>query len=100
EGDLMVELDPTDLEVAVAQARAAVAQAEAAYQAENPNVAITETSNRASLSAAEDDVQNARAELAAARHDLDQAEAQNRYAQLQRQRGQQRLASNTTRPAD
>jgi len=100
QGDLMVELDPTDLEVAVAQARAAVAQAEAAYQAENPNVAITETSNRASLSAAEDDVQNARAELAAARHDLDQAEAQNRYAQLQLQRGKQLLESNTISQAD
>jgi membrane fusion protein (multidrug efflux system) len=100
QGDLMVELDPTDLEVAVAQARASVAQAEAAYQAENPNVAITETSNRASLSAAEDDVQNARAELAAARHDLDQAEAQNRYAQLQLQRGKQLLESSTISQAD
>jgi len=32
-------------------------QREAAYQAVNPDAAITETSNRASLSAAEDDVQ-------------------------------------------
>ena len=100
QGDLLVELDPTDLEVAVAQARAAVAQAEAAYQAENPNVAITETSNRASVSTAEDDVQNARAELSAAQHDLDQAEAQNRLAQLQLQRGKQLLASNTISQAD
>jgi membrane fusion protein, multidrug efflux system len=94
-GDLLFELDPTDLEVAVAQARAAVAQAEAAYQAENPSVAITETSNRASVAAAEDEVQNARAELAAAKHELDQAEAQNRFAQLQLQRGKQLVASNT-----
>jgi membrane fusion protein (multidrug efflux system) len=100
QGDLMVELDPTDLEVAVAQARAAVAQAEAAYQSENPTVAITQTSNRASLSAAEDDVQNARAELLAARHDLDQAEAQDRLAQLQLQRGQRLLESNTISQAD
>ncbi len=89
QGDLLVELDPT-----------AVAQAEAAYQAENPNVAITETSNRASVSTAEDDVQNARAELSAAQHDLDQAEAQNRLAQLQLQRGKQLLASNTISQAD
>jgi membrane fusion protein, multidrug efflux system len=95
QGDLLFELDPTDLEVAVAQARAAVAQAEAAYQAENPSVAITETSNRASVSAAEDEVQNARADLAAAKHELDQAEAQNRFAQLQLQRGKQLVASNT-----
>jgi membrane fusion protein (multidrug efflux system) len=100
QGDLMVELDPTDLEVAVAQARAAVAQAEAAYQSENPTVAITQTSNRASLSAAEDDVQNARAELQAAKHDLDQAEAQDRLAQLQLQRGKQLLESNTISQAD
>src|SRR5207248_2683235 len=69
-------------------------------QAENPNVAITETSNRASVSAAEDDVQNARAELSAAKHDLDQAEAQDRLAQLQLQRGKQLLASNTISQAD
>jgi membrane fusion protein, multidrug efflux system len=100
QGDLMVELDPTDLEVALAQARAAVTQAQAAYQAENPTVAITETSNVASLAAAEDEVQNARADLAAARHELDQAEAQNRFAQLQLQRGKQLLASNTISQAD
>jgi membrane fusion protein (multidrug efflux system) len=95
EGDLLVELDPTDLEVTVAQARAAVAQAEAAYQAENPNVAITETSNRASVASAEDEVANARAEMLAAQHDLNQAEAQNRFAQLQLERGKQLVASNT-----
>jgi len=100
QGDLLFELDPTDLEVAVAQARAAVAQAEAAYQAENPSVAITETSNRASVSAAEDEVQNARADLSAAQHELSQAEAQNRLAQLQLQRAKQLLASNTVSQAD
>ncbi|MFL5309531.1 MAG: HlyD family secretion protein [Myxococcales bacterium] len=100
QGDLLVELDPTDLQVAVAQARAAVAQAEAAYQAENPNIAITETSNRASVSAAEDEVQNTRADLSAAQHELDQAEAQNRLAQLQLQRGKQLVASSTISQAD
>lgn len=95
EGDLLVELDPNDLEVALAQARAAVAEAEAAFQAENPNVAITQTSNRASVSSAQDEVDNARAEMIAAQHDLDQAEAQNRYAQLQLERGRQLVASNT-----
>src|SRR5438067_8571641 len=95
DGDLLVELDPNDLDVAVAQARAAVAQAEAAFQAENPNVAITETSNRASVASAQDDVDNARAEMNAAQHDFDQAEAQNRFAQLQLERGKQLVASNT-----
>ena len=100
QGDLLFELDPTDLEVAVAQARAAVAQAQAAYEAENPSVAITETSNRASVSTAEDEVQNARADLSVAQHDLDQAEAQNRLAQLQLQRGKQLVASNTISQSD
>ena len=45
-GDPLLDLDPTDLEVALVQARANVAQAQAAYEAENPNVAITQTSNR------------------------------------------------------
>ena len=100
EGDLLVELDPTDLEVAVAQARAAVAQAEAAYQAESPNVAITETSNRASVTTAEDEVDTARAELAQAQRDLDQAQAQNRLAQLQLARGKQLVVTNTISQAD
>jgi membrane fusion protein, multidrug efflux system len=95
QGDLLVELDPTDLQVSVAQAKAAAAQAEAAYQAENPTVAITETSNLAALSAAKDEVQTARADLAAAQHELAQAEAQDRFAQLQLQRGKQLVASNT-----
>src|SRR6516225_2746087 len=42
-GDLLVDLDPTDFEVAVAQAKAALAQAEAAFAAESPSVPITET---------------------------------------------------------
>jgi membrane fusion protein (multidrug efflux system) len=100
EGDLLVELDPTDLEVALAQARANVAQAQAAYEAETPAVAITQTSNRASVDTAQDAVDNARAEVTAAQRDLDQAEAQNRWAQLQLERGKQLLASKTISQAD
>src|SRR5205823_10843512 len=76
------------------------AQAEAAFQAENPNVAITETSNRASVASAQDDVDNARAEMNAVQHDFDQAEAQNRFAQLQLERGKQLVATNTIRQND
>jgi membrane fusion protein, multidrug efflux system len=100
EGELLVELDPTDLEVALVQARANVAQAQAAYEAESPGVAITQTSNRASVDTAQDAVDNARAELTAAQRDLDQAEAQNRWAQLQLERGKQLLASKTISQAD
>ena len=99
-GDPLVDLDPGDLEVALAQARANVAQAQAAYEAENPNVAITQTSNQATVSSGQDEVEDARADLAAAQRDLDQAEAQNRYAQSQRERAQKLVESKTISPAD
>jgi len=95
QGDPLVELDPTDLDVALAQARAAVAQAQAAVAAEQPTVSITATSNEATVRSAEDEVANAQADVDAARRDLDQAEANNRFAQQQKQRAELLLASKT-----
>ena len=99
-GAVLVELDPSDLEIAVAQAKAAVAQAAAAYEAESPTVQITETSNRASVTSAEAERANAEADLEAAQRDLDQAEANNRFAQLQRERAQKLLDSRNISQAD
>ncbi len=99
-GDLLVELDPSDLEVAVAQAKATVAQAEAAYQAATPTVSITQTSNQASLTNSDAELANALADLEAAERDLDQAEANNRFAQLQKTRQKELLASEATTQAD
>jgi len=99
-GDLLVELDTADLEVAVAQARASVAQAEAAVAAEQPTVSITATSNRTAVQVAEDEVANAQADLEAAQRDLEQAEANDRFAQQQRQRAAQLLASQTIPQAE
>jgi membrane fusion protein (multidrug efflux system) len=99
-GDPLVDLDPGDLEVALAQARANVAQAQAAYEAENPNVAITVTSNRAQVQSTEDDVADARADLLAVQRDLEQAEAQDRYAQSQRERAKKLVEAKTISPAD
>jgi len=100
QGDLLVELDTADLEVALAQARAAVAQAQAGVAAEQPVVSITATSNRATVQSAEDEVANAEAELEAARRELDQALATNRFAQQQKERAAQLLASNTVPQAE
>ncbi len=100
EGDLLVELDPADLQVALAQARAAVAQAVAQLKAEQPEVSITQTSNTASVLTAQDEVANAEADLEAAQRDLDQAEANNRFAQQQKARAQQLVASNTIPPSE
>ncbi len=92
-GDVLLELDPSDLDVAVLQARAQVAQAEAELAAEDPEVPITETTSRASQSTAGADVQSSLAALAAARAEtqqltaqLLQAEANDRIAQVEKDR--------------
>jgi len=92
QGDVLVELDPADLQVALAQAKAALAQAQAQLQAEQPSVPITQTSNRTSLDTAQSAVANAEADLEAARRELDQAEANSKYAQQQKQRAVELLA--------
>jgi membrane fusion protein (multidrug efflux system) len=99
-GDLLIELDPADLEVALLQAKAAVAQADAQVQAETPAVPITQTSNRALVETADRDVAQSRAELEQARREQDQAQANERWAQLQRDRGKQLVATNVISQAD
>jgi membrane fusion protein (multidrug efflux system) len=75
-GDVIAELDPTDYEVAVAQARAVLAQAEAVFQAENPSVSMTETTNKSSLSTAEAEVSSTESGLLAADREIKQLTAQ------------------------
>jgi len=89
-GEPLVDLDPADLDVAETEAQAAVAQAEATLDAEDPNVPITETSNRASESSARADLTSTVAGLAAARADIQQqtaalvqAEANDRTAEVE-----------------
>jgi membrane fusion protein (multidrug efflux system) len=85
-GDVLVELDAADLEVALAQARANVAQAEAQVLAEDPSVPITATTNLAAARNAEADVDNARADVQAADAEVEQAAANDRFAQRQLER--------------
>jgi membrane fusion protein, multidrug efflux system len=87
-GQPLVDLDPSDYEVLVAQARAGYEQAIAQAAAESPNVPITVTSNRATVDTDVQQVVNAQAAIASAQHDYDsnvaklrQAEANNRKAQ-------------------
>jgi membrane fusion protein (multidrug efflux system) len=84
-GDLLAELDPTDYEVAVAQARAVLAQAEAVFAAENPSVSMTETTNETSLSAAEADVASMESGLTAADREVKQLTAQLELAKVNAQ---------------
>jgi len=99
-GDLLIELDPADLQVSLSSARAAVALAQAQLEAEQPGVPITQTSNRATVQSAQDEVANAQADVEAARKDLDQAVAHDKFAQQQKQRGQMLLAAKTIPQAD
>jgi len=94
-GDLLLELDGADLEVLVAQARAQVDQAEAQLQAEDPTVAITETSRTASIAGASSDVSSAVANLSASRQqvaqvaaDLERARATDHQARQEMDRNQ------------
>ena len=68
-GQLLVELDPRDYEVAVARAEAELAQARAQLAAENPNVPITATTNVTQIATSSDEVVSARAAIAAAGRD-------------------------------
>ncbi|HXJ20005.1 MAG TPA: HlyD family secretion protein [Polyangia bacterium] len=94
-GDPLLEIDPTDLTVAVAQAKAAVAQAEAQLQAEDPTVSITETSNTTAVVGASSEILSATAGLTAAQRDVEQltarlasAEGNARLAEIERKRGE------------
>jgi membrane fusion protein, multidrug efflux system len=87
-GQSLVDLDPSDYEVQVAQARAAYEQALAQSAAEGPNVPITQSSNRSTVDADAAGVVNGEAAVASAQHDsesnaakLHQAEANNRKSQ-------------------
>lgn len=92
-GDLLAQLDPTDLEFAVAQARARVAQAQAELAVEGPGVPITVVSNDIALATAQSDLKSAQAALSGAikrtrqlTAELAQARAVDRTAQLEHER--------------
>src|SRR5260370_24841054 len=87
-GSVLVEIDPRDYEVAVAQAQANLANAEATAQALNINVPITSVSTASQLLFTASDVVNSGAgiiaaekQVAAAHAQLEQAEANDVKAQ-------------------
>jgi membrane fusion protein, multidrug efflux system len=87
-GTVLVEIDPKDYEVAVEQAQANLANAEATAQSLNITVPITSVSTSSQLKFAASDVENADAgiiaaerQLAAAHAQLEQAEANDVKAQ-------------------
>jgi membrane fusion protein (multidrug efflux system) len=88
-GETLVDLDPSDYIVLVAQARANYEQAIAQAAAQNPNVPITMTSNRTIVDVDAAGVLDNEAGVASAQRDYDsnsaklrQAQANNRKSQL------------------
>jgi membrane fusion protein (multidrug efflux system) len=105
--DDLVDIDPTDLNVALAQVKAQVAQATAQLAAEDPGVAITETSNATALTNAAANISSASASLAGAQHDVDlavarlaEARANQRTADLDLARGKELVAHDAIPRAD
>jgi membrane fusion protein (multidrug efflux system) len=91
-GEVLVEVDPRDYQVAVEQARADLAQAEAGVQVENPNVPITQTTSETTVSTTQADVANANAAVAGAERDLAAAEAHQREVEANNAKAQADVA--------
>jgi membrane fusion protein, multidrug efflux system len=92
QGQVLVEIDPRDFQVAAEQAQAEVALARAAIQAENPNIPITETSSETAVSTNQADVANTTAAVAVAGRDLAAAEARLREAEANNAKAQSDVA--------
>jgi membrane fusion protein (multidrug efflux system) len=75
-GAVLVEIDPKDYEVAVDEAKANLASAEATAQSLNISVPITSTSTESQMKFATSGVQNASAAIAAAENQVAAAHAQ------------------------
>lgn len=93
QGTVLVEIDPTDYEVAVAQARANLANAEATAQSLNITVPIASVNTSSQLKFTASDIENTKAgviaaerQLTAAHAQLEQAEANDVRAQADLQR--------------
>jgi membrane fusion protein, multidrug efflux system len=91
-GTVLVEIDPSDYEVAVAQARAEYADAEAQASVAGINVPITNVNTSSQVSGAQAGVNGAQAGIAAARQQLDAAKAQIAEADANNTKAQNDLA--------
>jgi membrane fusion protein, multidrug efflux system len=87
-GELLVELDPSDDQVALQQSQAQYDQAVAQLSASHPNLPITRLSNQNDLTSQQAEVVAAEATLAAAQHDLDSAVAKLKESQAVNERNQ------------
>jgi len=80
-GNVLVEIDPRDYQVAVDQAHAVLADAQANAQSLTIDVPVTSVNTSSQVSSSEADVANAQAGIAAAQQQLDATQAQLLQAQ-------------------
>jgi membrane fusion protein, multidrug efflux system len=80
-GTVLVQLDPKDYDVAVANAKATWANDRAASEAARINVPLTSVNTSSQLSSAQSDVENVQAGLAAAERQFEAAQATLRQAE-------------------
>jgi len=90
-GTVLVEIDPKDYEVAVAQAQANLASAEATAQSLNITVPITSVNTSSQLKSTASDIENAKAGIIAAEKQLTAAHAQVEQAEANDVRAQDDL---------
>jgi membrane fusion protein (multidrug efflux system) len=98
-GDVLAEIDPVDLRIALDQAKAQVDQAQAQLDAEDPSVPITLTSNLSALASARSELAAALASVSAAHKEVEQLTAQlaqatanDRTAQIEKERAERLVA--------
>jgi len=90
-GTVLVEIDPADYEVAVAQARAEYADAQAQASASDINVPITDVNTSSQVASAQAGVANAKAGVTASRQQFEAAKAQIAEAQANNVKAQNDL---------
>jgi len=90
-GTVLVEIDPKDYEVAVAQAQANLSNAEATAQSLNVTVPITTVNTTSQLKFTASDIENAKAGIIAAQRQLTAAHAQLEEAEANNVRAQDDL---------
>jgi membrane fusion protein, multidrug efflux system len=91
QGTVLVEIDPKDYEVAVAQAQANLANAEATAQSLNITVPITSTNTASQLRSTASGIDNSQAGIVAAQRQLSAAHAQVDQAEANDVRAQEDL---------
>jgi membrane fusion protein, multidrug efflux system len=80
-GTVLVKLDPKDYEVAVANAKATLANDQASSEAARTNVPLTDVNTSSQLSNAQADVENAQAGVASAQRQFEATQASLRQAE-------------------